>query len=284
MSAPAAMASAVLAAVPSSRSSGGAPPVSSPRNRLRLVPTSSGRLPSARLSSPSRCSSSRFEAVPFPKPIPGSTMIRSGEHSRGLGGGDRLRQPGDDGVEHPVRVLVALLVVHDDQVRAGVCRGRGSAGVTAARPHVVHDPRAGGERGPRYVALRGVDAHDRPITQLGHEPADDGDGERGLGGGADRIVLAVGVPRPAGLRADVEDLGAGRRRTPAPGRGRPRRPARPSSSGLGKPVAGERVGRQVQDPHQPRPLAPRQPPGDVGRCHHASSAMPVIMPRMAPTR
>jgi len=51
ISAPAAIASATLAAVPSSRSSGAAPPRSSPMTRFRLVPTSSGSPPSAALSS-----------------------------------------------------------------------------------------------------------------------------------------------------------------------------------------------------------------------------------------
>ena len=53
-------ASATVAAVPSTRSSGLAPPSSSPRNRLRLVPTSTGSPPSSSLSSLSRCSSSRL--------------------------------------------------------------------------------------------------------------------------------------------------------------------------------------------------------------------------------
>src|SRR6185436_4318021 len=59
------------AAVPSTRSSGPVPPSSSPMNRLRLVPSKRGSPPSALLNSARRWRSSRFSAVPLPKPMPG---------------------------------------------------------------------------------------------------------------------------------------------------------------------------------------------------------------------
>src|SRR5690606_31028043 len=75
--APCSRSTRLVAAVPTSRASGASRPVTAPMNRLREVPTASGR-PSA-WSSPSRAIRSRLScAVSLAKPKPGSSRILPG--------------------------------------------------------------------------------------------------------------------------------------------------------------------------------------------------------------
>ncbi len=278
MSAPDAMARATVAAVASTRSSGGAPSSSSPRNRFRLVPTSSGSPPSAAFSSASRWSSSRFSAVPLPKPMPGSTMIRSRATPRSMAASTADRSQPVDGLEDAGRVARLLLVVHQDEVRVRLGRCDGRVRIAGGGPDVVHHAGAGRQRRARHLPLRRVDADDGAVANRLRDGPDDRDGEGGLRRLVDRRAIAVRGSWPGRLRAHVEDLGAGRDEAGGlldGGRDDGVDPA----IGRRQPVAGERVGGHVQDAHHVGPLAPCQP-----RFHHASSPLPVSMPRTAPTR
>ena len=109
------------------------PPIRSPASEpsilpmklLREVPTTSGR-PSSR-SSPSRRSSSRLCSSVLPKPIPGSSQIRSSPTPAAIADLDPLGQEGLDVVDDVVvgRVLLhrprGPLHVHEDQ--AGIAIG-----------------------------------------------------------------------------------------------------------------------------------------------------------------
>ncbi len=200
-------------------------------------------------------------------------------HAARDGGIDRVAQPRHDGGVHPVAVAVLLLVVHEHEMRSGR-RGDRIRGprVASRRPHVVHHGCAGLERRGGHHALAGVDADPRPVTELGCERAHDGDGQRQLGAGVDRGVVAVRTPRAGRLGADVEDVGARLHHRAAQRHGGRHDIGLVAPVGR-QPVARERVGRDVDDAHQVRPLAPAQ----LG-CHHSSSGSGTIMPRTAPTR
>ena len=276
----AATASATVAAVPSTRSSGAAPSSSSPRNRLRLVPTSTGRPPRSAFSSPSRWSSSRFSLVPFPKPMPGSTMSRSRATPRAMCRLDGVAQPVHDGRRTPRR---------GSRSRPGCASARG------ARPRAAAASAVPGSRRAAHTSLTMVAPASsaaaatapllvsmlirRPVAELGRQRAHDRHRQRRLGLRVDR--------RDARRRPGA--AGSTRRRRPGCRR-RPSTIARPWASAAAttspasrpagrQPIAGEGVGRDVDDAHHVRPLAPAQ----LG-CHHSSSAVPVIMPRTAPTR
>ena len=146
MSAPAAIASATVAAVPSSRSSGGAPPSSSPMNRLRLVPDQH-RQPAQRrlqLRQPMEQLDGVFRRLAEADAGVDDQVLARDAARQGVV--DGVGQPGDHLVEDAVGVLGHLLVVHQHQVRAGIGGGGHGGGVVPPGPDVVDDGRAGGQR------------------------------------------------------------------------------------------------------------------------------------------
>ena len=272
------MARATVAAVASTRSSGGAPSSSSPRNRFRLVPTSSGSPPSAAFSSASRSEQLEVFRGPLAEAdarVDDDPLARDSALDGRL---DRRSQPAGHGLEDAGRVARLLLVVHQHEVRVRLGRCDGRVRIAGGGPDVVHHAGAGSQRRARHRPLRRVDADDGAVAnRLRHGP-DDRDGEGGLRRLVDRRAIAVRGSRPGRLGTHVEDLGAGRDEADGlldGGRDDGVDPA----IGRRQPVAGERVGGHVQDAHHVGPLAPCQP-----RFHHASSPLPVSMPRTAPTR
>ena len=203
-------------------------------------------------------------------------MIRSRATPRSTAASTADRSQPTTVCEDAGGVARLLLVVHQHEVRIGLGRGDGRARIPGRRPDVVHDARAGIQCRARHGALGRIDADQRAVAdRLGHRP-DDRDREGGLRRLVDRRPIAIGGPRPRRLGADVEDLGAGGDERDGLLHGRGDDLVDPAVRRR-QPVAGERVGRHVQDAHHPRPLAPGQP-------HQLSSPLPVSMPRIAPTR
>ena len=116
-------------------------PVSVPMNDLREVPITSGRPRS--VSSSSRASSSRLCSSVLPKPIPGSSWIRSSAHA----GVDREAHPLlEERLDVGHHVVVARIVlhrprlaehVHQAAVEPAVGDEAGHVGVVAERADVV---------------------------------------------------------------------------------------------------------------------------------------------------
>jgi hypothetical protein len=122
-------------------------------------------------------------------------------------------------------------------------------------PDVVDQRGAGVERGRGDGRLRRVHAQ-RDVRQHVADGPDDGDDARDLVLGRDPFV-----PRARALAADVEEIGALGRHPARRTHGGADRVARREEA-----IARERIGRDVEDPHDERALAPRERPGaDPGR-------------------
>ena len=218
---------------------------------MREVPITTGR-PSATISS-SRRSSSRLCSSVLPKPIPGSSRIRSSA----IPGGDRERHPlleerldvADDIVV--VRVVLhrprAAEHVHQAAVGAAVGDDAGHLGVAPQRGHVVDEGGAGGRARLRRPAAFEVSIESRARLPVRASPSITGSTRRSSLG-----VHGLGA-RTRRLAADVEDRRALCLELEAVG-------DRRRGIEVQAPV-GERVGRDVDDAHHakgPRGFEPRR--------------------------
>ena len=205
MSAPAATASTFEAIVPPSRSSTSRP-VSVPRKLLREVPTTIGR-PSSR-SSPSRRSSSRLCSTVLPKPIPGSTQIRSSSIPASIAAAIRAREERPDLVDDVVVARVVLHRprraehVHQHDLAVALGAERRQLGVAAQRGDVVDDRRARRRAPPRRP--RPSRCRSRPRSRRRRERLD----HRARVRASSSSAPTASAPGPRRLAADVEDVGA----------------------------------------------------------------------------
>ena len=156
----------------------------------------------------------------------------------------------------------------------------GESVVVAHAPDVVDEVGAGGERGLGDGRLGGVDA-ERGVGERLAQGRDDRHDPPPLLVEGDRVVA-----RPGRLAADVEDVGALLDHPPALCDGDldrvgGARPAPAFALGLGEEaVAGERIGRHVEDAHHERPLAPAERRGaDAGRLGSGGRGLSVMRPR-----
>jgi hypothetical protein len=226
--------------------------VSRPRNDLRDVPTTTGK-PIAR-SRPAGRRSSRLWAPVLPKPMPGSTWMRSGAMPGRDGEGDALLQEGPHVVDH---VAVARVVLHGARLaehvhQAALAARLGDHGrhlrIAAQRGDVVDEARPGGQRRAGHRGLRGVDA------QGGGRSAASASTTGRTRRSSSSCGTGVGA-RPGRLAAHVDELGALGGHLAAVG-----------DRGAGvEPLAavGERVRRDVEDAHD----AERRHAGDRRRAH-----------------
>ena len=127
---------------------------------MRETPTSSG--PSCARRGSAR-SSARLCASVLPKPMPGSSAMRSRGDARGHGDLGALGQErldlGHDVVVARVVLHRARLAehVHEAEVGAGAGHDRGHRAIAAQRRDVVDEHGAGGQRGLRDRGLARVD-------------------------------------------------------------------------------------------------------------------------------
>ena len=206
---------------------------------MREVPITTGR-PSA-TSSSSRRSSSRLCSTVLPKPIPGSSRIRSSRDPGPHRERHALLEERLDVVHHVVVAGVVLhrarvaQHVHQAAVGAGAGHDAGHLGVAAQGGHVVDERRAGVERPRRDAAL------DVSIEIWAPAPRSISPSITGITRRSSSASGTGSAPGPGRLAAHVEDRRALRLELEAV---RDRR--------LGGQVAaavGERVGRDVDHAH-----------------------------------
>ena len=244
---PAAIPSAVVASVASSRSSGGRSRIL-PSVDLRDVPSRIGRPQRPQRAEVAEQRDVVVGGLPEPDARVDDERRPAGRrHARPAQG---RPQVGDD-LAHDVVVAGLGPVVHHDERHAGARGQLGQSGVRAGAPDVVEQVRAGGQGGLGNDDLGGVDAQRRARA-------------------ARRETAArTGMTRPISSAAST---GAWPGRVDSPPMSRRSAPsstmrracstaAATGSAAPEQPVAGERVGRDVEDAHHERPFAP----GERGR-------------------
>ncbi len=172
----------------------------------------------------------------------------SGAHGP-LNGGSQIAQQ----LSHQIPVTRLGSVVHQDERHVPLGGEAGHRVVRGDAPDVVEERRARVEGGCRDRRLGSVDAN-RRIRQGG---MDCRDGRHDPG---NLLFLADGcVAGPGGLAPHVDDIGAFRDHA-AGQRSRCLGYAGGIGGGSQQPVAGERVGRYVDDPHDEGAFTPFEEP------------------------
>ena len=247
MSAPPAMPSAVVASVPPAAGRRAGPG----RDRGSTCGSSrAGSAGRAGAAPRARAAARGCGRRVLPNPKPGSTMRSSHATPETQGAFDGALEVRDELGQEP-RVARLGAVVHDDERDAVVGGEAGQRVVLADPPHVVDEVGAGGEGGLGDGRLGRVDAQ-RRVGQRRPQCRDDRHDPAAFLVLGDRVV-----PGPRRFATDVEDVGA---LLDHPAAGRDRHFDRVAAPARQQPVAGERIGRHVEDAHHERALAPGEDP------------------------
>src|SRR5712691_4735184 len=193
----------------------------------------------------------------LPEPDAGideDALTRDTRRDRGF---DRRAQESFDLGHHVIRVLGAVLVVHDDERAVMTRRELGQDRRAGQTPHVVDHRGAGSYGSLSDVDLIRVDGNRH--ARFLREPADD------LFGAHDLLAWTDGnVARSGGFATDVKEIGAFLDHAQSLRHGR--------VTIVTQPIAAERIRRDVHDAHHVRAAAPLEPVASYFGDHDAQYA------------